>query len=89
MTALTTSLPSLLISIPEGVLDLGWGHPSPDLHPTGALATASERVLGQQSAVPLQYGAVQGFGPLLEARPVSFRPRRLTETYRWTRPRFS
>ena len=41
---------------------LGWGH----LHPTEALQIASERVLSQQSAVPLQYGAVQGFGPLLE-----------------------
>ncbi len=59
-------LPSLLISIPQGVLDLGWGHPSPHLHPTEALQIASERVLSQQSAVPLQYGAVQGFGPLLE-----------------------
>ena len=64
---MTSTLPSLLISIPEGVIDLGWGHPSPDLHPTEALAVASERVLGQQSAVPLQYGAVQGYGPLLEA----------------------
>lgn len=32
-----------------------------------ALATAAQSVLGQQSAVPLQYGAVQGFGPLLES----------------------
>lgn len=63
---MTSALPSLLISIPEGVLDLGWGHPSPQLHPTEALQIASERVLSQQSAVPLQYGAVQGFGPLLE-----------------------
>ncbi len=63
---MTSTLPSLLISIPEGVLDLGWGHPSPHLHPTEALQIASERVLSQQSTVPLQYGAVQGFGPLLE-----------------------
>ncbi len=63
---MTSTLPSLLISIPEGVFDLGWGHPSPELHPTEALQIASERVLSQQSAVPLQYGAVQGFGPLLE-----------------------
>ena len=63
---MTSALPSLLISIPDGVLDLGWGHPSPHLHPTEALQIASERVLSQQSAVPLQYGAVQGFGPLLE-----------------------
>ena len=63
---MTSALPSLLISIPEGVLDLGWGHPSPHLHPTEALQIANERVLSQQSAVPLQYGAVQGYGPLLE-----------------------
>ena len=64
---MTTTLPSLLISIPEGVIDLGWGHPSPRLHPTESLARISQSVLGQQSAVPLQYGAVQGFGPLLES----------------------
>ena len=64
---MTSLLPSLLISIPDGVVDLGWGHPSPRLHPTDALAAAAQSVLGQQSAVPLQYGAVQGFGPLLES----------------------
>ena len=64
---MTSPLPQLLISIPDGVIDLGWGHPSPRLHPTDALASAAQRVLGQQSAVPLQYGAVQGFGPLLES----------------------
>ena len=62
-----TTLPSLLISIPDGVIDLGWGHPSPELHPASALAAASQAVLGGNSAVPLQYGAVQGFGPLLES----------------------
>ena len=62
-----TTLPSLLISIPEGVIDLGWGHPSPRLHPSAALAAAAQSVLGKQSAVPLQYGAVQGFGPMLES----------------------
>lgn len=64
---MASSLPSLLISIADGVIDLGWGHPSPRLHPTDALAAAAQSVLGTQSAVPLQYGAVQGFGPLLES----------------------
>ncbi len=64
---MTSPLPSLLISIPDGVIDLGWGHPSPRLHPTEALNVAAQSVLGTQSAVPLQYGAVQGFGPLLES----------------------
>ena len=64
---MTAPLPSLLISISDGVIDLGWGHPSPRLHPTDSLAAAAQSVLGTQSAVPLQYGAVQGFGPLLES----------------------
>lgn len=64
---MNNTLPSLLISIPDGVIDLGWGHPSPRLHPTNALAAAAEWALGQNSAVPLQYGAVQGYGPLLES----------------------
>ena len=36
-----SSLPSLLISIPDGVIDLGWGHPSPRLHPTDDLNVAA------------------------------------------------
>ena len=67
MTTTATTLPQLLIAIPRGVIDLGWGHPSARLHPTDALAAAAQSVLGRQSAVPLQYGAVQGFGPLLES----------------------
>ena len=64
---MTSTLPSLLISIPDGVIDLGWGHPSPRLHPAQLLATATQSALSRQSVVPLQYGAVQGFGPLLES----------------------
>ena len=62
-----TPLPSLLISIPYGVIDLGWGHPSARLHPAAALAEAARYALDRQGAVPLQYGAVQGYGPLLES----------------------
>lgn len=58
-------LPSLLISIPEGVIDLGWGHPSPHLHPTDMLRRAAEIALTDNSPIPLQYGATQGYGPLL------------------------
>lgn len=61
-----SQFPSLLISIPKGVLDLGWGHPSPRLHPNEILKTAAVKVLSQDST-PLQYGAIQGFGPLLES----------------------
>ena len=60
-------LPSLLISIPDGVIDLGWGHPSPRLHPTDSLVAAAAWALGRNSPIPLQYGAVQGYGPLLES----------------------
>ena len=67
-----TTLPSLLISIPDGVIDLGWGHPSARLHPVDAMAVAAQHMLtrpesAQTAAVPLQYGAVQGYGPLLES----------------------
>lgn len=62
-----SKLPSLLISIPEGVIDLGWGHPSPRLHPTGAIRTALDHALADGSVTALQYGATQGYGPLLES----------------------
>ena len=64
---MTAALPSLLISIPPGVIDLGWGHPSPRLHPAGELAEAARHALRRQSPVPLQYGATQGYGQLLES----------------------
>ncbi len=60
-------LPSLLISIPEGVIDLGWGHPSPELHPVEALRKAADGVFAGGSPTPLQYGATQGYGPLLHS----------------------
>ena len=63
----TTLLPSLLISIPEGVIDLGWGHPSPHLHPTAILRRAAELALTDGAPIPLQYGATQGYGPLLHS----------------------
>ena len=68
-----TTLPSLLISIPHGVIDLGWGHPSARLHPAAALANAADHALRRptltdsDAAIPLQYGATQGYGPLLES----------------------
>ena len=60
-------LPSLLISIADGVIDLGWGHPSEELHPLADVRRAAEFALGGESVAALQYGAVQGFGPLLES----------------------
>ena len=60
-------LPSLLISIADGVIDLGWGHPSEALHPLADVRRAAEFALGGESVAALQYGAVQGYGPLLES----------------------
>ena len=67
MTRAESSLPSLLISIPEGVIDLGWGHPSPHLHPVDTLRQAAEITLADGAPIPLQYGATQGYGPLLHS----------------------
>ncbi|MDE2685945.1 MAG: PLP-dependent aminotransferase family protein [Chloroflexota bacterium] len=60
-------LPSLLISIPDGIIDLGWGHPSPRLHPVDVLRRAAEIALTDGAPIPLQYGATQGYGPLLHS----------------------
>ena len=79
-------LPSLLISIPEGVIDLGWGHPSPRLHPTDMLRRAAEIALSDGAPIPLQYGATQGYGPLLHslAEFLSAQPNRTHPPYRLT-----
>ena len=61
------NLPSVLVSIKDGVIDLGWGHPSSRLHPVEAIRQASERLLSSNASEPLQYGATQGFGPFLES----------------------
>ena len=60
------AFPPLLIAIPEGVIDLGWGHPSPRLHPLAALQQATAHMFAHGSVTSMQYGAAQGFGPLLE-----------------------
>ncbi len=61
------SFPSILISIPEGVLDLSWGHPSPRLHALDVFQQAAAYAWTNTRFATLQYGAEQGFGPLLEA----------------------
>ncbi|MCH8207419.1 MAG: PLP-dependent aminotransferase family protein [Chloroflexi bacterium] len=63
---MTTRLPSLLVDIREGVIDLGWGHPSPRLHPLEAIREAADRLFSRGGTEPLQYGATQGYGPYLE-----------------------
>jgi 2-aminoadipate transaminase len=62
---MTAPLPSVLITIPEGVIDLGWGHPSPRLHPLAAMQQAARHAFSTTKVAMLQYGAEQGFGPLL------------------------
>ena len=58
-------LPELLLDIEDGVIDLGWGHPSSSLYPSGDVKEAAEVVLPSQSATAFHYGAAQGFGPFL------------------------
>ena len=64
---MSARLPSLLAEIKEGVIDLGWGHPSPRLHPLEAIRQAADRLFSRGDTGPLQYGATQGYGPYLEA----------------------
>lgn len=66
MSELGFKLPEVLVDIDDGVIDLGWGHPSPDLHPLKKMQHASEKLFNSKSSVPLQYGAAQGYGPFLE-----------------------
>lgn len=61
------SFPSILISIPEGVLDLSWGHPSPRLHALDVFQQSAAHAWTNTRFATLQYGAEQGFGSLLEA----------------------
>ena len=60
-------LPSLLVDIKPGIIDLGWGHPSPRLHPFDEVKEASSKMFQKGDNSPLQYGATQGFGPFLES----------------------
>ena len=64
---MTDKLASVLVSIKDGVIDLGWGHPSSRLHPIEAIRMASEQLLASDDRESLQYGATQGFGPFLES----------------------
>jgi 2-aminoadipate transaminase len=50
----------------EGIIDLGWGHPDPDLLPVQSLRVAAGRVLQRYGADALNYGHAAGPGPFLE-----------------------
>lgn len=60
-------LPSLLVDVKVGVIDLGWGHPSQSLHPLQDIRMAADRMFQSGDNEPLQYGAPQGYGPFLES----------------------
>lgn len=59
----------------EGIIDLGWGHPDPDLLPVRGLRRAAARVLDRYGADALNYGRAAGPGPL-----ISWLCQRLAET---------
>ena len=48
------------------IIDLGWGHPDPDLLPVDGISRASVRVLSRYGSDALGYGASAGPGPLIE-----------------------
>lgn len=49
-----------------GVIDLGWGHPDPELLPVAGWQRALETALREFGSQALAYGAPQGPGPLVE-----------------------
>jgi 2-aminoadipate transaminase len=60
------ALPLLQFVPRPGIIDLGWGHPDPDLLPVEALQVAAARVLERYGADALTYGYAAGPGPFLE-----------------------
>lgn len=48
-----------------GIIDLGWGHPDPDLLPVDGLRRAAGRVFDQFGPDALNYGYAAGPGPLI------------------------
>lgn len=61
---MATTFQTTQLQIPEGMIDLGAGQPSPALLPLVALLRAAEYRLGFGDASLLQYGANQGDGYL-------------------------
>ena len=76
------NLPSLLVDIKPRIIDLGWGHPSPYLHPLEDIKEASNKLFSKGDRDSLQYGASQGYGPFLEslAQFLNYQPGYQTET---------
>ena len=49
-----------------GIIDVGWGHPDPELLPVQDLRAAADRVLDRYGSDALGYGNAAGPGPFLE-----------------------
>jgi 2-aminoadipate transaminase len=60
-----TRLPLRQFDQPPGMIDLGWGHPGPDLIPTDGLRRAAARTLHRYGPDALGYGYAAGPGPLV------------------------
>ncbi len=57
-------LPIIQLTLREGILDLGWGHPDGALLPVEAMRRAAARALEHYGADTLAYGDAHGPGPL-------------------------
>jgi len=66
VSASRAALPLVQFVSRPGIIDLGWGHPDPDLLPVEALQVAAARVLERYGADALTYGYAAGPGPFLE-----------------------
>jgi 2-aminoadipate transaminase len=59
-------LPDVQLIQRPGIVELGWGHPAPELLPAEALARAAALALGRDWQAALAYGYDQGPGQLIE-----------------------
>ncbi|GAB4121458.1 MAG: PLP-dependent aminotransferase family protein [Roseiflexaceae bacterium] len=57
--------PTLQIILRDGILDLGWGHPDPELLPRAAMRQAAIDAADWYGTDMLAYGHAAGAGPLL------------------------
>jgi 2-aminoadipate transaminase len=61
-----TNLPTLQIELRPGIIELGWGHPPPDLLPVEQIQRAAGATLARYGAEALTYGHPAGPGALIE-----------------------
>lgn len=62
-----SALPDMQLHLRPGVVELGWGHPDPELLPVDDLAASAGEALASHGRAALNYGPEQGPGRLLEA----------------------